>query len=166
MVKDKKYIGFTLIEMLVVISIIGILAALAIFGMQSAFKNSRNTQRKSDLKQYQSALENWANTKNGLYPSRTAAAGAQASSSSALCGDLGMTNCPEDPTYSAGVWPFYRFQTDGGGLGGACTQCGSKYILWARLEDSSEKYWVVCSNGKSGEYSGAISTTNGTCVLP
>lgn len=49
--------GFTLVELLVVMSIIGILATLITGGFQSAQMRGRDAQRKSDLKQLTSALE-------------------------------------------------------------------------------------------------------------
>jgi len=60
--------GFTLIELLVVISIIGILAALGIASYSRAEKNTRDTQRMSDLGQYRIALENYASANNMTYP--------------------------------------------------------------------------------------------------
>lgn len=165
--KNNK--AFTLIEMLVVISIIGILAALAIFGMQNAFKNSRNTQRRSDLKQYQTALENYANANNSFYPSRTTTAACSATSGQAtyLCmatGGLNITNCPEDPTFTTGGTNYYKYQSDGSGSG---NPTATKYILWAEMETSPQTVWLVCSNGKSGErpypYSAPASPNQGTC---
>jgi len=49
--------GFTLIELLVVISIIGILISLGAVSFTTAQKKSRDTRRKSDMKQIQTALE-------------------------------------------------------------------------------------------------------------
>ena len=49
--------GFTLLELLVVIGIIGVLAALSLPNFMSARARARDGQRKSDLVQIQKAFE-------------------------------------------------------------------------------------------------------------
>lgn len=149
--------GFTLIELLVVISIIGILAALATVSFTSSQKQARDTQRKSDLKQYQGQLETFANQNDGIYPSRTASAGVVAST--ILCADLGLTDCPEDPKTSDSG-PYYRYQSNGSGNG---TISATNYVFWADLEGSDNYYWVVCSTGQSGKIDSDTSFSDGGC---
>jgi len=60
--------GFTLLELLIVIVIIGILALLIIPNITSAPKKARDTQRKTDLKGIQKALEEYF-VSNNVYPS-------------------------------------------------------------------------------------------------
>lgn len=60
--------GFTLIELLVVISIISILASLLLANFVGVRQRGRDAQRKSDLRQVQSALELYRSD-NGKYPS-------------------------------------------------------------------------------------------------
>lgn len=142
--------GFTLIELLVVISLIGILAALALVSYTGTQKQARDTQRKSDLKQYQNSLELFANENNGLYPKRVISSGARASDKSggvSLCNDLGLSGCSEDPRYDNDNTFVYRYQSDGSGSGGLPS--ATKYVLWAKLENTTD-YWAVCSNGKVG----------------
>lgn len=136
-------LGFTLIELLVVISIIGILAALVTVSFTSSQRQARDAQRKSDLAQYRTGLEAYANKNNGLY--LVSAAGAATGN---LCTALvnasilgSASNCPEDPKYkSGGASPYlqYQYQSD----------VATRYALWAQLENTTG-YWVVCSNGTS-----------------
>lgn len=153
--------GFTLIEMLVVISIIGVLASLAIISYTGTQKSARDTQRKSDLRQYQNSLEVFANKNNGFYSSRTSQNGVSASDT--LCDDLGITNCPSDPREEDDPTFSYKYQTDGSDSGDTDA---INYILWAKLENTAD-YWVVCSGGKIGTKSqtGWSNPTGGVCPL-
>lgn len=62
-----KIKGFTLIELLVVISIIGILATLVVANLNSARSRARDAQRKSDIKNLQTALRLYFNDE-GNFP--------------------------------------------------------------------------------------------------
>jgi general secretion pathway protein G len=63
--KSKK--GFTLIELLIVIGIIGVLATLLMVNFVGVRQRARDAQRKSDLRQIQSALEIYR-ADNSAYP--------------------------------------------------------------------------------------------------
>lgn len=63
--------GFTIIELLVVIVVIGILLALLIPNLFSAQARARDTDRKNDLKVIREQLETYYND-NGSYPEATA----------------------------------------------------------------------------------------------
>jgi general secretion pathway protein G len=62
--------GFTLLELLVVIVVIGILALLVIPNLTSAPKKARDIQRKTDLRAVQKALEEYF-VSNSAYPVTT-----------------------------------------------------------------------------------------------
>jgi len=62
-----KQKGFTLMEILVAISIIAILTAAGIVSFSGINQRSRDARRKSDIEQVRSALEMYRTT-NGYYP--------------------------------------------------------------------------------------------------
>lgn len=65
----KRNQGFTIIELLIVIVVIGILALLVITTYSGIQAKSRNAQRQSDIKNLQTALEGYFQDK-GYYPTR------------------------------------------------------------------------------------------------
>ena len=130
--------GFTLIEILVAISIIGILASLALTSYSRAQKQARDTQRKSDLSQYRNALEQYGSANSGVYHVYGGSGGYSLTN---LCGSEAilenyMSQCPEDPINSTPYVYLYR-----------SNETGTEYVLWANLETAD--YWYVCSNGIS-----------------
>lgn len=60
--------GFSLIELLVVMGIIAVLAALVTYNFNSARARARDLQRKSDAKAIQQALELYKNDNNQTFP--------------------------------------------------------------------------------------------------
>lgn len=83
--------GFTLLELLVVISIIGILVAVAAVSFTTAQKQSRDSRRRGDIKAIQNAFEQYNSTNNGAYAVDCA---------SMLTGNL-QGNTPTDPKTGA-----------------------------------------------------------------
>lgn len=64
----KKNKGFTLVELLVVIAIIAILVVLILVALGVARQKARDSQRKTDLRSIQTALELYATDHNSSYP--------------------------------------------------------------------------------------------------
>ena len=64
---SKKQGGFTLLELLIVIVIIGILALLIIPNITSAPKKARDTKRKTDITTVRKGLEEYF-VNNNVYP--------------------------------------------------------------------------------------------------
>lgn len=66
---SKKYSGFTLVELLVAMSIIGILSAIVFVNFSGVSGVGRDAQRQSDLRTLQTAVEQYKN-KYGRYPAQ------------------------------------------------------------------------------------------------
>jgi len=71
MKRRKK--GFTLIELMIVIAIIAILAAVLVPNFMRAREASRLTACKSNLKSLSTAMETYSNDWDGMYPGGTVA---------------------------------------------------------------------------------------------
>ena len=104
--------GFTLLELLIVIAIIGILVAMGTASYSTAQKRARDSKRQGDLKAIQNAFEQYYSKNNGNYPSSCSVDTAY------LPGDI-----PKDP----------KTQTS---YTGSCTT--SSYCICAKLETSGE----------------------------
>ena len=140
--KNYQYLkGFTLLELLVVISIIGVLAGVVLVSFTGSQKQARNAIRKSDLKQYQTLLAEFASKNKGFYPQHTVKV-----EITDLCNDIGLDTCINDPRNQTRT---YRYITsDGSSPPGSAT--ATEYAVWIKLEDA-EEWWVVCSNGRIGK---------------
>ncbi len=127
MFKNKKQKGFTLLELLVVIGIIGLLASILVINLTSARRRARDTKRVADIRSLQTAAEDYYG-RSGKYPS--------------LIGDL-VTGTqipvwPLDPlapsgttcTGSSDLCYWYAAYTPAGALG------PQSYHIGASLEDS------------------------------
>jgi len=137
-VKRILYSGFTMIELLIVIAIIGILSTIVVMTYSNDQASARDAERKSDLEQYRNALEAYANGANGIYPVDSSVPGVAADS---ICGASGLnltTTCPVDPKSGTGSYG-YKYLSNAG---------GTKYVLYAYLERTST-YFGLCSDGVS-----------------
>jgi len=126
----SKRKGFTLIEILIVVAIIGVLASLVLVGLGPIQKRGRDARRISDLKQIQQGLELYY-SRNGVYP----VADFAGMSTALIGGSLGISDIPNDPRAGAS----YLYWSD-----------GTTYLMQTTLEDSSNPALT------SGNYKGSI----------
>jgi prepilin-type N-terminal cleavage/methylation domain-containing protein len=125
--KITKQSGFTLFELLVSISIIGILIAIASFNYSSAQKKARDARRIQDVTAIQKAAEQYYAICNGSYPS---------------AGSVPAFTCSGQTTFN--IWP-----TDPKGVGWTAYtyNIGTTYCACAALENNVGNSTVNnCSN--------------------
>ena len=138
-VQREKRKGFTLVELLVVVSVIGILASIGAARYQISEKQARDSRRMSDLNQYRVAFENYSANNGSLYP--VPAAGCNYASvvcNGQLTPDY-MATCPQDPRSGSGEGHIYWYCADA---------VGTEYNLSTTLE-AKDNIWHLCSNGAS-----------------
>lgn len=87
--------GFTLLELLVVISIIGVLAAMLLVNFQGARQRARDGARKSDLRQIKTALQLYYNDFQ-TYPDFNSSGEIRG------CGSDGQGSCDWGEAFTAG----------------------------------------------------------------
>ncbi len=109
--------GFTLVELLITISIISILSAVGLVVFTSVMKQGRDTKRQSDLRSIQSALEQYY-ADNFSYPAQVSSGGSIAAGNKTY-----MREVPFDPVTGN---PPYVY-----------TPAGTIYCLYASLEKPS-----------------------------
>jgi prepilin-type N-terminal cleavage/methylation domain-containing protein len=128
--------GFTLIEMLIVIAIIGILASIVLVGLGPIQRQGRDTRRQGDLRQVQTALELYFNRCShypggaNCEPATGGAVSWDTLSDTLTSAGIGVSQIPNDPSSNGGEIANrnYRYATDSN---------GTTYVLQAVLEDDN-----------------------------
>jgi len=147
--KTRSKNAFTLLELIVVMAIIAVLAGLFMTSYPASQRRARDTQRRNDIRQYQTALEIYAGTHSDLYPIYGTVTNMATVCSGA---SLRVSQCIDDPNTSK----HYRYISEGAGL---------RYVLWAEMEQKNDSgvvvYYIGCSNGLVGTSTTAPTTS--TC---
>lgn len=124
--------GFTLVEILIVVSIIGLLASIVLVGLGSFRSRGRDARRIADLRQTQNALELYY-SKFGSYPLVTWDQLEQAF----VDAEIGVTGISDDPL---GGSNHYSYGSNGG-----------RYVLGAKLEDPNSQVLRDDIDGSGGD---------------
>jgi len=119
----KRNKGFTLIEVLIVVGIIGLLASVVLSGLGSVRSRGRDARRAADLRQVQQGLELYY-TRFQQYPNGTSWDNLRTQLREA---DIGITNISNDPSCGDSCPSEQNYQY--------FSTNGEEYILQALLED-------------------------------
>ncbi|OGY14365.1 MAG: hypothetical protein A3A62_01725 [Candidatus Blackburnbacteria bacterium RIFCSPLOWO2_01_FULL_44_43] len=98
--------GFTLVELLVVIGIIGILIGLSVVAFQATRVSARDAKRKADIAEIRSSLEIYR-TDCGEYPSALTFGSALSGGVTVCTGNVYMPTVPNDPINASGSRKYY-----------------------------------------------------------
>lgn len=130
--------AFTLIEMLVVIAIIGMLAAIIIPNLNSARERSRDVTRKNDIRAIQKALELYK-LDNKEYIDPLPSAGGAWVSTDGLMNIIAtyMKMVPTDPLNTSNAAYQYYYDRNGTDT--------TLYSLCACLENNADPDGVACN---------------------
>jgi general secretion pathway protein G len=149
--------GFTLIELLIVIAIIGVLSTLLMANFIGVRQRARDAQRKSDIRQIQSALEIYRSDVGsypsvgiapGFFPQTTCGTGVKLTNVGATATYMGTIPC--DPNGSAigfNSGRYYYVSTD-----------GVTYTLASCIENTSDTSQGVVPNSPAPVGNGSCSS--------
>lgn len=162
----KRQEGFTIVELLIVIVVIGILAAIVITTYSGIQAKARNAKRQTDLNSVQTNLEAFYST-NGYYPSfadlnnATVVSGSTWTATnmksldltalldpSSTCTQTTTNNCLEyttTTTTNSGGYGYVPLNSSGTSCESADTTC-SQYTLTAEYEGSSPATYDIKHN--------------------
>ncbi len=134
----KPKTGFTLIEILIVVSIIGLLASVVLVGLGGFRSRGRDARRVTDLKSLQNGVELYY-ARNNQYPNTL---------NDLLTASIGITKLPKDPASAANY--FYSYMT--------ADKQG--YILAARLDSAAGDVIFNDSNQEAvvSNYTGTVTS--------
>ena len=150
--KHKK--AFTLIELLVVIAILAGFVSMLIPNFMNARSKSRDTRRKSDLKQLQKALELYRqNHAPQVFPTAIPDPPSGFTDSSDASSTLYMNNIPADPITTQRY--YYKSPDPSRNSGTDPTT----YEIYACLEDKTDSEKTVCP-GNFKDVTGAVCATS------
>jgi general secretion pathway protein G len=99
--------AFTLVEILVVVTIISLLASIAAVSYSRFVKQSRDARRKTDIEQIRAAIELYRNFNSVYPPALTFGTGEIVDGS----GTKYMTKIPNDPMYNSSLGYTYFYQS-------------------------------------------------------
>ncbi len=141
----RRVAGFTLIEVLVAATIIGVLAAVAVSSYASINKRARDAKRSSDIQQTRSALEQYRSD-NGFYPSVDTSGFGNVSDLTSYLVSSYMPAIPSDPQSPTQAYYYYATNLSGTNYYGYCL-CGKLETLLSSTNTCTVSLPANCNYG-------------------
>jgi prepilin-type N-terminal cleavage/methylation domain-containing protein len=94
--KNKR--GFTIIEVMIVLAIVGLIMLIVFLAVPALQRSSRNTSRKSDASAISSALSNFISNNGGALPTAVGTISTDANSEALFCSGATVTNVTSKQT--------------------------------------------------------------------
>ena len=138
----NKNKGFSLIEILVVVTIIGLLTTTAVVTYSVFMKQSRDAKRKADLSQLSAALEMYRSNNDTYPPILT----------SLTAPTIYIQSVPADPKNPTYTYYYNPVDSAGGVCDGTASDLCVNYTLGAYLETTSTCPVVISCTGAPCNY--------------
>jgi prepilin-type N-terminal cleavage/methylation domain-containing protein len=139
--------GFSLVELLIVITIIGILSTIILSSVSNSRSRAYDSKVKQQLSSFRTAAEIYFINNNGYGPEVSIC-------TAGIFNDVNSTNGSPGLYIAAGNLPSFTQLV--------CGSTDSAYAVKATLYSGSE-YWCVDNKGSSRAISGAIGNSETSC---
>jgi type II secretion system protein G len=165
---EHKRTGFTIVELIVVIAVIGILAGIMLVSYAASENRARDASRQSSMKEIRAALEAYR-AENGTYPNEAGASWEQSNTDPVnFLDDLKpyMGVVPVDPVNDASnYFYYYRYEAGTSGWGVTCPASrGAYYVLGVTGLDNVQGTAISpgwnCENGSTVPTNGNWTTSS------
>ncbi|OGE37819.1 hypothetical protein A3F00_03170 [Candidatus Daviesbacteria bacterium RIFCSPHIGHO2_12_FULL_37_11] len=149
--------GFTLIELITVITIIAVLSGIGLTSFRGVQSKARDSTRKNDLRQLSVALELYKQNNNGGYYSTGTSECSLANSDtfySAISPFMSGGSVPSDPLTQNGKYCYFSEGTN-----------GQSFRLFAKLENCSDKDVIDPASCSPTQYNFSVASQDLTIAL-